>query len=407
VEEVSFRIEFSGCRPRVAIAMSQADDVWYVRFPDGRVVRAHSTEAVRRHLVSGRIPRTSLVRRSPEEEWTALAWAPEFADVLDAERSESSSEPMISESQAVALRERSASPSPAPSQPRHALPRDETMHLETLGAHGMVEALLNALDSTLNRIKLCVACLAGLLGVAALLLAEHFLPAWDWPWVPWAVVGSVFLIVGAITTVLLTQLTYVELSQARAAGWSDAVTGSFPSTIRLVLADVLIFGLPVALIVLLPFVPGWLAPADWFAGAEEVVGGTVLVLCLVLWVLLGPLLGFTLLLGPILIVEECSTGTALRLWGRFVWQHFSRLFFYEALAVSLASLMTVPLLLPLGLAPLVLGATPLPSVGPLREVLEVSLSFLAGLALTPLIAYLVVANVFIYLNLRYQVGTGR
>jgi hypothetical protein len=88
-------------------------------------------------------------------------------------------------------------------------------------------------------------------------------------------------------------------------------------------------------------------------------------------------------------------------------QHFSRLFFYEALAVSLAGLLTVPLVLPVALAPLVLGTSALPSLGPPQEVLEISLSLLTGVALTPLIAYLVVANVFTYLNLRYQVGTGR
>jgi hypothetical protein len=394
---------------KAAILMSQADDPWYVRFPDGRVVRAHSTEAVRRHLASGRIPRASLVRRSPEEEWTAVEWVPELADAPEGERSAAPGEAMLTESQAVALRERPPAPSPPPDRPRRQWPHDEAMNLETVGARGMVEALLNALDSTLIRIKLGVACVAGLLGVGAWVSAEHFLPAWDWPWawVPWAAAALVLLLIGAGTTVLITQLTFVELSQARAALWSDAVAGSLSRTVRLVFADLVILGLPVVLLLLLPFVPGWLAPMEWFTGAEDVVGSAVLVLCLVLWVLLGPLVGFTLLLGPILIVEECSAGTALRLWGQFVRQHFSRLFFYEALGVSLAGLLTVPLVLPVALAPLVLGAPALPSPGPLREVLEVGLSFLTGLALTPLIAYLVVANVFIYLNLRYQVGTGR
>src|SRR5438874_1789473 len=63
--------------------MSQAADYWYVRFPDGRMVRASSTASVRRRLRSGRIPRGSRVRRSPDQEWLALGQAAEFADLVE------------------------------------------------------------------------------------------------------------------------------------------------------------------------------------------------------------------------------------------------------------------------------------------------------------------------------------
>ena len=61
--------------------MSTLNDPWYVRFPDGRVRRAASTEIVRLQLGDGRIPPASLVRRTAEDEWTALQWVPEFADL--------------------------------------------------------------------------------------------------------------------------------------------------------------------------------------------------------------------------------------------------------------------------------------------------------------------------------------
>src|SRR5437016_507646 len=61
--------------------MSRTPDPWYVRFPDGRVMRANGTAAVRHYLEAGRIPSDSRVRRSPDEEWTALDWTAEFADV--------------------------------------------------------------------------------------------------------------------------------------------------------------------------------------------------------------------------------------------------------------------------------------------------------------------------------------
>ena len=44
--------------------MSEASDPWFVRFPDGRVVRADSTAVVRRRILSGKIPLASSVRRT-------------------------------------------------------------------------------------------------------------------------------------------------------------------------------------------------------------------------------------------------------------------------------------------------------------------------------------------------------
>ena len=64
--------------------MSEASDHWYVRFPDGRVVRAANTTVVRQQVTLGKIPPNSSVRRSPEDEWTALEWTREFADLSDA-----------------------------------------------------------------------------------------------------------------------------------------------------------------------------------------------------------------------------------------------------------------------------------------------------------------------------------
>src|SRR5690349_19800165 len=57
-------------------------DTWYVRFPDGRVVRAANTQVVRQHLSTGQIPLESRVRRSGEDEWSTLDWTREFADLV-------------------------------------------------------------------------------------------------------------------------------------------------------------------------------------------------------------------------------------------------------------------------------------------------------------------------------------
>src|SRR6516225_7107435 len=61
--------------------MRDPSDAWFVRLPDGRVVRAKSTGSVRHHIETGRIPVDSWVRHSPEEDWTTLEWTAEFSDL--------------------------------------------------------------------------------------------------------------------------------------------------------------------------------------------------------------------------------------------------------------------------------------------------------------------------------------
>src|SRR5947199_84132 len=60
-------------------AMKENRDPWYVRLPDGRVLKAKSTDAVRHHLEAGNIPRNSYARRDPTEEWVELTWIAEFS----------------------------------------------------------------------------------------------------------------------------------------------------------------------------------------------------------------------------------------------------------------------------------------------------------------------------------------
>ena len=53
--------------------MKEPRDNWYIRLPDGRVLRAASTAILRQHLEAGRIPVGSMVRRPSESEWVTLA----------------------------------------------------------------------------------------------------------------------------------------------------------------------------------------------------------------------------------------------------------------------------------------------------------------------------------------------
>jgi hypothetical protein len=112
-------------------------------------------------------------------------------------------------------------------------------------------------------------------------------------------------------------------------------------------------------------------------------------------VLLTPLFSLSLLFGPILVAEECNAWKALRLWCRLLRRHLGRLLAYQILAVGIGLLITLPSVLPL---------FPLPFL-PLDERLTRAWAFcrdvLAGMASAPLLAYLTVANLFIYLNLSY------
>ena len=143
--------------------------------------------------------------------------------------------------------------------------------------------------------------------------------------------------------------------------------------------------------------PGWvLSRAEIPLGADALAGWAT-VAGLVLEVILWPILGLALLLGPIVVVAECGVAAALRQWYGLLRRHLSRVLLYEALAVALGVVAVLPLLLPIVLA----GSFALAD-GPLFGVRWATLSVLGGLALSPLFAYLVVANVYIYLNLRYE-----
>ena len=77
--------------------MSEAADFWYIRLPDGQVLRAASTAIVRQHLEAGRIPAGSMVRRTADGEWVTLAWTREFADLAGKEPADGAAEGLTSD----------------------------------------------------------------------------------------------------------------------------------------------------------------------------------------------------------------------------------------------------------------------------------------------------------------------
>src|SRR4051812_11147632 len=114
--------------------MVEPRDVWYIRLPDGRVLRAGSTAAVRRHVQSGRIPPNSRVRRSPADPWTYLRRTTAFGDLIPQRNR-----------RPAAPRQTPSVPAPPPAPPRPAArPRRPPPPLA--GVRGGVAELLTALD---------------------------------------------------------------------------------------------------------------------------------------------------------------------------------------------------------------------------------------------------------------------
>jgi hypothetical protein len=375
--------------------MSEANDVWFVRFPDGQILRAQSTESVRHHLETGRIPRTSWVRRTPEEEWVTLEWVAEFSDLAGEEQPRRRDQPVRPE------RPRDVAPPPAAS-PGAGGRREDRMRLVPAVEHGLLEALFKALDSCLTRGKLGLACLATLAGAVLVSLVQILTTEMDFPSPaqPWLGAGLIFLVVWSLATALITQITYVELSQARRARRAEATRALLPNLLRLVVAILATVGVLVFLLWAADQLPDWLFPDD-----EEdrmAVAGAMAIVETLLAVLLGVVLTFVPLLAPIIVVEECSAPRALVQWWRFLREHCRRLFVYEGLTLALAAAASLPLLLPVHWAAPQLLTDPGGPGGDWEEVMVVTSNVLYGLALTPLFAYVVVANVFLYLHLRYE-----
>lgn len=370
-------------------------DAWFVRLPDGRVLRAANTSALRGHINAGRIPHGSWVKRFPEEEWVSLKWSRDFSDLIPLEKtsSKAKAQPAKTEAGTPANNNRNAGGVSS---------RVEPMQVHTVGVRALVDELLSAMDSTMMAPKLFLAFTAGLLATAILTLTVNIQETMEWPkpWLPWTFLSVALLLLSSVYNTLMTQMTYVELCTLRPANWAEARLGVAGFSWRLLLAYFFSAGGALGTILLLRMLPGWLSSVpDYLWWGAMVKQGSAIV-TLMLESLLWPLLGFSLLLGPILIIEDCSVFRALVQWWSLIRRHLGRIILYEGLALALGALFTLPFALPLIL-------TAIGRICPEDSLLTptgASLCILTGLAATPLIAYLSVANVFIYLNLRYGVN---
>ena len=362
------------------MATIQDNDIWFVRLPDGRIIRSRNTVSLRYHVRKGRIPLTSRIRRSAQGAWQSLEEVQELADVAAVA--------------AARTNQGKDRPDALARRRSHAAFQDKRV----LGVRGLVGELLDALDSSLNRAKMGIACLLGMLGaigwITWKLLATLLHEEW---WIvgasAWAII---FLVAGCLAVSAITQFTALELSKMRQPRPGELWPSVVGQALRLAAALLIVVGGGVALMLLLRWLPVWLTEQSaegqaWWGYAAN----AALVMRLILEVMFWPVIALApLLLSPILVVQDCTFLGGIRQWWRLLRQHLGRIFLYEALATALAGVFTVPLLIPIALASWSMGEQP-------PQVVEATVNLLGGIALTPLIAYLLVANVFIYLNLRF------
>jgi hypothetical protein len=382
------------------VSMSQVD-FWYVRFPDGRVLRAASTAVLRQELSARHIPLGSTVRRSPSDEWVSLAWTQEFADVVEELTAYSPSK--AGKSAGSTRTHQAASLHSGNTATNHAATvgsRLDPAQLHLVGVRSYLEELLAALDSALVPKKLLLGLIAGILLGTLFLLerAPSFEGETSWLTAAWILLAVCSAIFDGLTS-LLTRLTYVELARMRPARWRHGFDGLGQLTVWVVVSKLIVWGCVGGLIVLLRWLPVWLS-----TGTEEIpnqghriLGGAVLVVCILGEVLLYPVFFLWSLLPPLLVVEGGTVWSGLRQWLDLLRRHLGRVFLYQTMATGLGVLVTAPLLLLI--VPLFLPAFHPPEG--LQEIFRDTRLFLLGLACAPLLTYWITANVFIYLNLRY------
>jgi hypothetical protein len=381
--------------------MKEHYDPWYVRLPDGRTIKAKSTASVRHHIEAGHVPLNSMVRRDSGEEWANLIWVAEFAD-LGAHAGATPPTP-------------TGSGSTTP--PRSGVAaRLDPMRLQTVGIRGLIDELIAALDSTLSRPKMVPAFAASVLiylGMFGARAVHHLvLDPKEYAWIPVVASTAFALIVLSVLNAVLAKLTHLELSTMKPARLGEALR-SFGSYVpQALIANAIFAGGGLGLLFLMQHIPGWTAKWLHDAGmsdtAREIIFTPILVVVFLLSLLVWIVVGLCWLLTAAIVVEETSWLAGVREWRQLLREHFGRIVVYEGLTILLGVAIALPLTLAVSLAlhglPAFYPAWPLTAGSGSNWVQGGVEAAIQGLTAAPLLALLAVANVFIYLNLRYEQG---
>jgi hypothetical protein len=359
--------------------------------PSGHELKAKSTAAVNHHIQTGTIPKFSRARRSRDEEWMQLEWHAEFTQAVNGN----------SRSKESAIDD----PPPHDSRPQSGISaRLDPMRLRTVGVRGLLEDLVAALDSTFVRGKLLIAASACVLvGVFWGIVPSLLMKAVDglelasaWPGrIITAICVVISLAVLAWTNGLLARMTHIELSTMHPAHWHDTRRGFARLGLRLTIAYMVILGGSLFIIGIMEWLPNVLfeqgqqleMPAWLGEAAPALLSAVGVTIEVVLFILIG----LTWLLAPLVVIEETPLIPGVREWLGLIRDHWNRIVLAEILTLTLGTVVTLPIFRILEYA---IGRFPhLPTAASLAAY---------GVALTPFIAFMAVANVFIYLDVKYE-----
>ncbi len=350
-------------------------DSWYVRFPDGHVVRAKDTQSVRRHITTGRIPLHSVARRTDEEEWKTLEWLTEFSDLIAQKRREQLTVNINGSTNGA----------------------DE---LKTVGVRGVFGELLTAMESTLRARKLMIAGATMCIASAVTTSFRPFFLSQQYSIFATLVVAVLLLVLAGFSIALMTQTTFVELSRLRPAKWREAMSGFWRYGSQMTMLLTILAGSAFLITTTLRSWPRWILAEELYLGTigPEPLAAIAQVLRVVIESVMWALLLLSPLLAPALVIEDTGPLTTTRRSWALLRRHGLRVFLYQSWVIVLGLVLALPLLIALAFAATGFGQDISPGVW-------ATLFALGGLALTPFFAYVVVANVFIFINLRYETPT--
>ena len=125
-----------------------------------------------------------------------------------------------------------------------------------------------------------------------------------------AAVGGLLLLASSFASSAIGQMTLMEMLHRRRARWNEVRPRLLLNAVRIFFGELLFLAVTVLPIQGLRYVPQmW----DWLfsTGPPESLMDVVQILRLILEIVFWPLQGMLVMLGPIVIVEECSLAAAL------------------------------------------------------------------------------------------------
>ncbi len=181
----------------------------------------------------------------------------------------------------------------------------------------------------------------------------------------------------------------------RRISWRSAMRGFGGQGVRLTLGYLVILGGGFLAMSFLHWLPNVvfskLVTWGMTPGSAEVLPIVLSILGVVLEVLLWLIAALTWLLAPAMVGENYLLVPGLREWFGLIRSQFSRILLAELLTLAVGVLITAPIVVPIDYA-----------VGHYPHLLLPLRTLAYGLAFTGFLAFMAVANVFIYLDVKYE-----